>query len=92
MRAQVAELRRERETLAAAVAALPGTTVFPSAGNFVLVRVPDADFAYETLLDARILVKNVGKMHASLTNCVRLTVGTTAQNAQLLAALRRALT
>lgn len=85
---QAAQLRAGRETLAQAVAALPGTTVFPSSGNFLLVRVPDADAVFETLLAARVLIKNVGKMHPLLTNCVRLTVGTPEENAQVLAALK----
>jgi histidinol-phosphate aminotransferase len=86
--AQAAELRAERTRLAHAVAALPGATVFPSAGNFVLVRVPDAAATFDTLLSARVLIKNVSKMHPLLTNCVRLTVGSPDENAQLLAALK----
>jgi len=85
--AQAAEVRGERARLATAVAALPGTTVFPSAGNFLLVRVPDATATFEALLAARILIKNVSHMHPLLANCLRLTVGSPAENAQLLAAL-----
>jgi histidinol-phosphate aminotransferase len=89
--AQAAELRAERTKLAHAVGALPGATVFPSAGNFLLVRVPDAAATFETLLTARVLIKNVSKMHPLLANCVRLTVGSAEENEQLLAALRLAL-
>jgi histidinol-phosphate aminotransferase len=87
--AQAAELRTQREKLAHEVAALPGMTVFPSAGNFLLVRVPDAAVAFETLLTSRVLVKNVGKMHPLLANCVRLTVGTAEENAHMIAALKK---
>ncbi|QSN60987.1 histidinol-phosphate transaminase [Caballeronia sp. M1242] len=87
--AQAAALREARADLAREVAALPGMTVYPSAGNFLLVRVPDAALAFETLLTSRVLVKNVSKMHPLLTNCVRLTVGTAEENAQMLAALRK---
>ncbi|PLZ01369.1 histidinol-phosphate transaminase [Burkholderia sp. WAC0059] len=86
--AQAALLREERERLAAAVAQLPGAQVFASAGNFLLVRVPDASAVFETLLSARVLIKNVSKMHPLLANCVRLTVGAPDENGQLLAALR----
>jgi histidinol-phosphate aminotransferase len=86
--AQAAELRAERGRLAAAVAALPGATVFPSAGNFLLVRVPDAPALFDALLAERVLIKNVSKMHPLLANCVRLTVGSPDENAALLAALR----
>jgi histidinol-phosphate aminotransferase len=84
-------LRAERAKLAAAIAALPGATVFPSEANFLLVRVPDADAAFAALLDAKVLVKNVGKMHPLLTNCLRLTVGAPDENTQMLAALQQAL-
>jgi histidinol-phosphate aminotransferase len=86
--AQAAQLREERTKLAQAVGQLPGAEVFPSAGNFLLVRVPDASVMFETLLTARVLIKNVSKMHSLLANCVRLTVGSPDENAQLLAALK----
>jgi histidinol-phosphate aminotransferase len=89
--AQAAELCAERERLAVAVAALPGATVFPSAGNFLLVRVPDAAATFETLLTSRVLIKNVSKMDPLLANCVRLTVGSAEENAQMIAALKLAL-
>ncbi|KNH09885.1 Histidinol-phosphate aminotransferase [Candidatus Burkholderia brachyanthoides] len=87
--AQAALLRAQRVALAREIAALPGMTVFPSAGNFLLVRVPAASVAFETLLTSRVLVKNVSKMHASLANCVRLTVGTAEENAHMVAALKK---
>ncbi|CAB3762842.1 histidinol-phosphate transaminase [Paraburkholderia solisilvae] len=89
--AQAAQLRAQRARLAQEVAALPGAEVFPSAGNFLLVRVPDASATFETLLGARVLIKNVSKMHPLLANCVRLTVGSAEENTQLLAALKLAL-
>lgn len=88
---QAAQLRAERQQLAAALAVLPGVTVFPSAANFLLVRFPDAAKIFDALFAAGILVKNVSKMHVLLTNCLRLTVGAPHENAQLLAALRAAL-
>lgn len=86
--AQAAQLRAGRAALAAEVAKLPGAEVFESAGNFLLVRVPDAAAVFDTLLTARVLIENVSKMHPLLANCVRLTVGTSDENAQLLAALK----
>jgi histidinol-phosphate aminotransferase len=35
-----------------------------------------------------VLIKNISKMHPLLDNCLRLTVGTAAENDQLLAALK----
>lgn len=83
---QAAEIRRERTALIAALAAMPGVQPFPSEGNMVLVRVPDAQRAFDGLKAAGLLVKNVSKMHPLLARCLRLTVGTPAENAQLLRA------
>lgn len=83
---QAAEIRRERSALIAALAAMPGVEPFPSEGNMVLVRVPDAQRAFDGLKAAGLLVKNVSKMHPLLARCLRLTVGTPAENAQLLRA------
>lgn len=89
--AQAAELRAERTRLAAAVAALPGTTVFPSDANFLLVRVPDVDKTHAGMLAHKVLIKNVGKMHVLLANCLRLTVGTPTENAAMVQALAASL-
>ena len=89
--AQAALLRDERARLADALARLPGASVFPTAANFVLVRVPDAAAAFDALLAAGVLVKNVSKMHPLLAECLRLTVGTPDENRQMLAALSAAL-
>jgi histidinol-phosphate aminotransferase len=39
----------------------------------------------------KVLVKNVSRMHALLSNCLRLTVGTADENTQMLAALQATL-
>lgn len=89
--AQAADIRAERDRLIAALAALPGVQPFPSEANMVLVRVPDADRIFAALKAAGVLVKNVSKMHPLLARCLRLTVGTPTENAQMLHALRQAL-
>lgn len=88
---QAAQLRNERTALSTALTAIPGVQVFPSAANFLLVRVPDADAANAYLLSHKVLVKNVGKMHGVLTNCLRITVSTPEENAAFLAAFTAAL-
>jgi histidinol-phosphate aminotransferase len=86
---QAATVRRERDRVAAALAALRRVAVFPTEANFVLIRVPDAQHWFATLRDAGILVKNVSAMHPLLANCLRITIGTPAENDALLAALSR---
>jgi histidinol-phosphate aminotransferase len=89
--AQAADLRAQRQALVQALAALPGVKVWPSDANMVLVRVPDAQAAFEGMKRRGVLVKNVSKMHLLLANCLRLTVGTADENAQMLAALQACL-
>lgn len=88
---QAASIREQRTVLIDALAQMPGATPFPSDANMVLVRVPDAQRCFDGLKARGILVKNVSKMHPSLANCLRLTVGTPAENAQLIGALQQAL-
>ena len=86
--AHAATIRSERARLGAALASLPGATVYPSETNFIVLRVPDANASFRALLDAGILVKNVDGWHPLLANCLRITVGTPSQNDALVAALR----
>ena len=86
--AQAKDLREQRARLLKELAALPGVQPFPSEANMILARVPDAVKTFEGLRSHKVLVKNVSKMHPLLANCLRLTVGTAAENDQLLAALK----
>jgi histidinol-phosphate aminotransferase len=89
--AQAAQIRQERDKLCQTLAVLPGVQVFPSQANMLLVRMPDATKCFEGMKTKGILVKNVSKMHSLLNNCLRLTVGTPAENAQMLAAFKESL-
>lgn len=89
--AQAAALRAERARLANALLALPGVEVFPSAANFLLIRVHNAEQVFAKLLERKILIKNVGKMHKLLANCLRVTVSTAEENNCFLDALRASL-
>lgn len=80
---RAAEVVAERGTLAAALAAK--CEVFPSEANLLLVRVPDAQATWKKLSDAGISVRAFGG--GPLANCLRITVGTAAENAALLAAI-----
>ena len=91
LNSQAALLREQRALLAAALAAIPGVHVFPSDANFILARVPDADAANAYLLSRKVLVKNVGKMHGVLANCLRITVSTPEENAAFLDAFKASL-
>jgi histidinol-phosphate aminotransferase len=86
--AQAKDLREQRARLLSELAALPGVRPFPSEANMVLARVPDAAKTFDGLKAHGVLIKNISKMHPLLDNCLRLTVGTAAENDQLLAALK----
>ena len=61
---------------------------FPSAANFILVRLDDAPRAFEALKGRGILVRNFHGSHPLLAHCLRLTVGTPDENRRLIEALR----
>ncbi|GAA4032153.1 histidinol-phosphate transaminase [Actimicrobium antarcticum] len=92
---QAAALRAQRHLLGSALAALPGVHVFPSSANFLLIRIraegKTADAVFADLLARKVLVKNVGKMHSLLEDCLRITVSTPEENALFLAALTASL-
>ncbi|MFW5332779.1 histidinol-phosphate transaminase [Hydrogenophaga sp. ZJX-1] len=88
---QAAQIREQRAVLLDALTRMPGVTPFPSDANMVLARVPDAQRCFDGLKARGILVKNVSKMHPSLANCLRLTVGTPAETALLISALQQTL-
>ena len=88
---QASKLIAAREQLTADLARLPGVTVYPSAANFLLVRVPDAVAVCTKLLEDKVMVKNVSKMHEMLANCIRVTVSTPEENSAFLDALKASL-
>ena len=98
---QAQVIREEREALAGELRTLLGQgldSVFDSQANFILVRVagkptagmPAADVA-RRMRESGVLIKDVGRMHPMLLNCLRLTVGAPHENRQMIEALRRAL-
>jgi len=93
LEAQAATIRQERERLYGRLAGLPGVTAYPSAANFVLVRVPAgrASQVHTDVLERGVLIKKLDGAHPQLTDCLRVTVGTPEQNEQLIEAMGQAL-
>jgi histidinol-phosphate aminotransferase len=88
--ALVGRIRAERARLAAGLAtAQPRWTAHPSAANYLLVRTPDARAAFEHLLSRGLLVRRQDH-YPGLEGCIRISVGTAAENDALLAAAREA--
>lgn len=89
---QAHQLRLQRTLLVEALRAMPGIEkCWDSEANMVLVRVPDAARTFAGLRERKVLIKNVSTMHPLLANCLRLTVGTAADNAIMLQALQASL-
>ncbi|KUY20300.1 histidinol-phosphate transaminase [Elizabethkingia miricola] len=59
--------------------------IYPSDANFILVEVNDADGIYNNLVQQKIITRNRNSVIAS---CIRITIGTTEENNQLIAALK----
>ena len=57
--------------------------VYPSDANFLLVKVDNADALYEVLLRGGIIVRNRSRV-PGCSGCLRITVGTPAENDRLL--------
>jgi histidinol-phosphate aminotransferase len=87
--AQAAQLRAERERLTQALQALPGVDVWPSRANFILfrTRTRPATEVFAGLRRAGVLIKNLDRPGSPLAGCLRVTVGTSAENQAFLKAL-----
>lgn len=86
-RARIATARDERSHLFAALCGLPIVRrVYPSAGNFVLVRFIDAQAVFARLLAAGIVVRDMRAM-PQLGDALRISIGTPEQNAVVIATI-----
>jgi histidinol-phosphate aminotransferase len=88
---QAAQLKQDRSSVLAQLGVLSGVQVFPSQANFLLFRVANATAVFNALKARNILIKNLNGGHPALTDCLRVTIGTPAENAQFLTALQDAL-
>ncbi|OFZ72899.1 MAG: histidinol-phosphate transaminase [Betaproteobacteria bacterium RBG_16_64_9] len=89
--AQAAAIRTERERLYTELSAMKGVQVFPSAANFLLLRVPDAQKMFEGLKKRGVLVKSLHGATRLLDQCLRITIGTPEENRLLMRAFGEAL-
>lgn len=84
---QVAMVRESREQLQDELRQLACVRkVYPSQGNFSLVRFADAQAAFDALLTAGIVVRDF-RATPGLENALRITVGTPEQNALVILSL-----
>jgi histidinol-phosphate aminotransferase len=88
--ARCAQAVRERDALLPSLRSLPGVRrVYASAGNYLLARFDDADAALTRLLAVGVVVRDMRAM-PRLGDALRISLGTPAENAVLVAALSAA--
>lgn len=85
---RVSMIIEDRSCLMEAFSELPiCKEVYPSDSNFFLARVTDANLIYKYLVGERIIVRNRNNV-TLCSNCLRVTIGSKAENTRLLKALR----
>ncbi|HHW4679164.1 MAG TPA: histidinol-phosphate transaminase [Xylella sp.] len=85
---RVSEIRAERERMRTALVSVSGVRrVYPSQGNFLLVRFDDADAAFQALYGAGVVVRDQ-RAAPQLHDALRVTVGAPEQNDRVLTVLR----
>ena len=89
MAREAGRIRASREWMLAAMEHLPIPQVFPSRANFILFRVAPgcAGQIHQGLKAAGVLIKNLDGSHPDLADCLRVTVGTEAENHRFLEVL-----
>jgi histidinol-phosphate aminotransferase len=88
---QADAIKAERAVLGRRMAALESIEIFPTSANFILFRLAppnDAARVFQELKKNYVLVKNLDGSHPLLRNCLRVTVGTAAENSCFLMALQ----
>lgn len=86
----IQKIVKERGRLFAEMQKIEPVRVFPSEANFLLFRLENAAEICKKLMTAQVLIRNVGN-DGMLKNCLRVSVGTTEENDQFLAALKKVL-
>jgi histidinol-phosphate aminotransferase len=83
----VADTLRERTRLAAQLGTLPNVQqLFHSDANFLLVRFDDGNAVFEQLIEQKVITRNRSSV-IRCENCVRISVGTPAENDRLMQVL-----
>lgn len=84
----VSILLEERQRVMDAFALLPiCEKIYPTASNFFLAKVTDAQKIYDYLVEKGIIVRNRTRIQLC-KDCLRITIGTRTENNELLGALR----
>lgn len=88
MKTQIQRIIQEREKMYQALCTVPQITPYPSSANFILFRTPDGKKVFNALKENGVLVRPVNS-HPLLQNCLRVTIGTSEENAIFIDTLRK---
>jgi histidinol-phosphate aminotransferase len=90
---QASRIRSDRQKMFTILETMSSIQVWPSESNFILLRVPEGQGSnvYEQLKQRGILVKLLDGAHPHLRDCLRITVGSVAENERFLEDLRELL-
>ena len=81
-------LLKSREYLQTELQKLPFVeNVYPTDANFILIKVPDANYMYSKLAERGVIVRN-RNLVSLCTGCLRITVGTKEENERLIEELQ----
>ncbi len=88
-RERIATAIRERDSMSKTLRAIDGVVhVYPSEGNFLLVRFKDVEETFQRLLAAGVVVRDMRAM-PQLGDALRISVGTPDENAAMIGALTK---
>jgi histidinol-phosphate aminotransferase len=83
---QVFRIKKERERLSSILSRMNIVEkIYPSDANFFLVKVKNADYIYNTLVNKNIIIRNRSSV---VDNCLRITIGKRSENDKLVTALK----
>lgn len=78
------EIKKQRKFVYEALCKLRGIEAFPSDANFILFKVPNAPQLHRQLIKAGILVRLI---HPTVTNALRVTIGSPTENQAFVSAI-----
>ena len=84
-KSQVFRIKKERERLSVILSKMSIVEkVYPSDANFLLVKVKNANYTYNALVNKSIIIRNRSSL---IDNCLRITIGKKSENDLLVSAL-----
>ena len=88
---QIDSIKEERIRLLDKLSEIESIKAFPSNANFILFQTSkNGEAIFRNLMENEVLVRNLGA-HPRLKNCMRVTIGTKAENDQFLDQLTKAI-